>query len=116
MPFFPAEKDWTLALAARPSRIPLEERFPATYAVNSLPALGGRKTQQGKGPDAWGKHMQTGTNNIPIPDKNRYGTREPGELVEDREGIPEWLCEPIGSDPTQEITDSDVTNQSKTWI
>jgi len=60
--------------------------------------------------------MQTGANNIPIPDKNRYGTREPGELAEDGEGIPEWLCEPIGSDPMQEITDGDVTNQSKTWI
>ena len=114
MPFFPAEQDWTLALMARPSRILLKEQFPATYTVNSLPALGSRKTQCRKGPDAQGKHIQTGANNIPISDKNRYGTRKPGELAEDREGIPEWLCEPIGSDPTQEITDSDVTNQSKT--
>jgi len=45
MLFFPAEQDWTLALTARPSRIPLEEWFPATYTVNSLLALGGRKTQ-----------------------------------------------------------------------
>ena len=40
MPFFLAEQDWTLAV--RPSRIPLEERFPATYAINSLLVYGRR--------------------------------------------------------------------------
>lgn len=35
MLFFPVEQDWTLV--TRPSRIPLGDRFPATYAVNSLP-------------------------------------------------------------------------------
>jgi len=116
MPFFPAEQDWTLALASRPSRIPIEERFPVTYTVNSLPALGSRKTQCGKGPYAQGKHTQTSSNNILIPGINRYGTREPGELAEDGEGIPEWLREPIDSDPMQEIANGDVTNQSKTCI
>jgi len=95
MPFFPAEQDWTLALMARPSRILLKEQFPATYTVNSLLALGSRKTQCRKGPDAQGKHTQTGANNIPISDKNRYGTRKPGELAEDREGIPEHWSFPL---------------------
>ena len=35
MPFFPTDQDWTLV--SRPSRIPLEERFPTAYAVQSLP-------------------------------------------------------------------------------
>lgn len=116
MPFFPLEQDWTLALASRPSRIPIKEWFPATYTVNSLLALGGRKTQCSKGPYTQGKHMQTGSNNILIPGINRYGTREPGELAEDGEGIPEWLWEPINSDLMQEIANGNVTNQSKTYI
>lgn len=35
MVYFPTDQDWTLA--SRPSRIPVEDRFPAKYAVNSLP-------------------------------------------------------------------------------
>jgi hypothetical protein len=35
MVYFPTEQEWTLT--TRPSRIPLEERFPQRYAVNSLP-------------------------------------------------------------------------------
>ena len=44
MPFFPAEQDWTLVV--RPSRIPLEEQFLATFAVNCLP-MHGRRPQRG---------------------------------------------------------------------
>ena len=40
MPYFPTEKDWTLE--TRPTRIPTDERFPAKFAVNSLP-IGGAK-------------------------------------------------------------------------
>jgi len=107
MPFFPAEEDWTLATASRPSRIPLEERFPAAYAVNSLPTLGSRKAQRGKGPNP---------NKIPLPDKNRYGTKEPGELANDGEGIPEWLRKPIESGSKSGNTHSDVTQQPEGWI
>lgn len=35
MVYFPTEHDWTLA--TRPSKIPLEDRFPKHLAVNSLP-------------------------------------------------------------------------------
>ena len=38
MVFFPTEQDWTLTM--RPQRIPLEERFPQHYAVNSLQTQG----------------------------------------------------------------------------
>jgi hypothetical protein len=34
MPYFPTENDWTFT--TRPSRIPLDQRFPSKYAVNSL--------------------------------------------------------------------------------
>ena len=40
MPFFPTEHDWTLTV--RPHRIPLDERFPGKYLVNSLPTSGSR--------------------------------------------------------------------------
>jgi len=42
MPFYPTEHDWTLT--ARPHRIPLDERFPGRYAVNSLPTASSRGT------------------------------------------------------------------------
>jgi hypothetical protein len=35
MVYFPTDQDWTLT--ARPSRIPVQERFPKRYVVNSLP-------------------------------------------------------------------------------
>ena len=107
MPFFPAEEDWTLATASRPSRIPLKEHFPAAYAVNSLPTLGSRKAQRRKGPNP---------NKIPLPDKNRYGTKEPGELANDGEGIPEWLRKPIESGSKSGNTHGDVTQQPEGWI
>ena len=40
MPFFPTEQDWTLT--TRPIRIPLDERFPQRFAVNSLPHTGSK--------------------------------------------------------------------------
>jgi len=41
MPYFPTEHDWTLTV--RPSSIPMEDRFPARYTVNTLPTLSGRQ-------------------------------------------------------------------------
>jgi hypothetical protein len=38
MVYFPTDQDWTLT--SRPSRIPVQERFPKRYAVNSLPVTG----------------------------------------------------------------------------
>src|SRR5260221_7904172 len=38
MVFYPTEQDWTLTM--RPQRIPLEERFPQRFAVNSIQIQG----------------------------------------------------------------------------
>jgi hypothetical protein len=45
MPYFPTDQDWTQAI--RPWRILLEERFPANFAVNSLPTCGNRNPGAG---------------------------------------------------------------------
>ena len=114
MPFFPAEQDWTLA--SRPNKIPLDERFPAAYAVNSLPVLGNRNAQRRKGPNRAGKSSQSNPNLIPVPAKNRFGDKEPGELACDEEGIPDWMREPIEGELEYENTDGDVIQRSNPWI
>jgi hypothetical protein len=40
MPYFPTESEW--AHITRPARVPLDERFPKKYAVNSLPFAANR--------------------------------------------------------------------------
>ena len=113
MPFFPAEQDWTLALDHRPSRIPLDERFPAKFAVNSLPVLDPKARQRRKGPSSAGKPTSNNPNLIPVPERNRYGIKEPGELANDGEGFPGWMREPL---PERGNTEGDVTQQSNPWI
>jgi hypothetical protein len=113
MPFFLAEQDWTLTSWL--NRIPLDECFPASYAVNSLPVLGNRNVQCRKGPNHMGKSPQSNPNLIQVPVKNRFGDKEPGELADDEEGIPEWVCEPIGGELEYENTDSDVIQCSNSW-
>jgi hypothetical protein len=110
MPFFLAEQDWTLALDHRPSRIPLDERFPAKYAVNSIPISDPKARQRRKGPNNAGKLVPNNPNQIPIPEKNRYGHKEPGELANDEEGIPSWVREPM---PPLGNTEGDVTQQNQ---
>jgi hypothetical protein len=66
MPYFPTDEDWTLAV--RPDRISIPERFPAKFAVNSLPSKDNtphsprkkRKTNKA------GKAIQGYPNNIPV--------------------------------------------------
>ena len=113
MPFFPAEQDWTLALDHRPSRIPLDERFPAKYAVNSLPILDPKAKQRRKGQNNVGKPTPNNPNLIPVPEKNRYANKEPGELADDEEGIPVQFREPL---PMIGNSEGDVTQQTPTWI
>jgi len=69
MPFFPAEQDWTLVV--RPSRIPLEERFPATFAVNFLPTHG-RRPQRGPPKASRSRGELSNPNNIPLPETSRF--------------------------------------------
>lgn len=98
MPFFPSDQDWTLV--SRPKRIPLNERFPAPFAVNSLPTTGMRTA----GP---AQHRKTGVNRgtkaprenpnlIPLPAKSKHTSKEAGELT-DQEGEPSWMREPVWS-------------------
>lgn len=114
MQFFPAEQDWTFA--TRPNRIPLADRFPAAYAVNSLPLAGARNAQCRKGPNPAGNPPQGNPNLIPVPANNRFGTKEPGVLANDEEGIPEWLREPIPPLTEQGNSNGDVTQQPPEWI
>jgi hypothetical protein len=41
MVYFPTDQDWTLT--SKPERVPLEDRFPARFAVNSLPVATNRR-------------------------------------------------------------------------
>ena len=90
MPFFPAEQDWTLAV--RPSKIPLEERFPATYAVNSLPAHG-RRPQRAPPKANCPQGKPSNPNNIPLPAMNRYATGSSGADMGYVQ--PQWRPHPI---------------------
>ena len=94
MPFFPAEQDWTLSI--RPPRIPTSERFPTTYAVNSLPINGKRNfvpRRRGPNRDTNPAHRNPNPNLIPIPEISRYAGREPGEVKDN--STPSWLDDPI---------------------
>jgi len=114
MPFYPAEQDWTLS--SRPSRVPLDECFPAAYAVNSLPISNLHNAQRRKGPNRGGSLPQRYPNNIHIPEINRYGAREEGQCPEEEGEIPEWMRKPISPRLNMTNTDSDVTQQNPLWI
>ena len=84
MQYFPTEHDWSLAV--RPSSIPLPERFPAKYAVNSLPYANDRQQAprqrqpfKGQRGGASYRNGRENPNQIQIP-RNRQ--REEGELPE----------------------------------
>jgi hypothetical protein len=74
MPSFPIKQDWSLL--TRPHKIPLADKFPAKFAVNSLPYTdnkchGPAPLQHGKGPK-WGapkKGRHENPNFIPVLDK-----------------------------------------------
>jgi hypothetical protein len=73
MPFFPTGHDWTLT--ARPHRIPLDERFPGKYAVNSLPTAASQRPAKDSRPPRKDRRAKVNPNLIPL---NR--NREEGEL------------------------------------
>ena len=82
MPYFPTEQDWTLMV--RPNSIPLEDRYPARFAVNTLPASGGGWQQvprthqrRGQGHNTKDRNGRENLNRIQIPPSH---TREEGEL------------------------------------
>ena len=73
MPFFPTAHDWTLT--ARPHRVPLDERFPGKYAVNSLPTAASQRPTKDLRPPRKDRRGKENPNYIPI---NR--NREVGDL------------------------------------
>ena len=94
MPFFPTEQDWTLV--SRPNRIPLADRFPAAYAVNSLPGYNpkaGQAYQRKATTNRTVKNPRGNPNRIPLPARNSRAPKEAGELS-DHSGNPSWLREP----------------------
>jgi len=102
MPFFPTVQDWTLA--SRPSRIPLEVRFPATFAVKSLTDTiaksAGAASQRKAMANRTKKAPRDNPNLIPLPPKINCAPKEAGELTE-QEGDPSWAREPIPKEPYQ---------------
>ncbi len=64
MVYFPTEEEWTLT--TRPDRIPVEERFPQHFAVNSLPVTVKRATNKGK----------KAANAKPKPARNMQGKKQ----------------------------------------
>ena len=66
MPYFPTGEDWTLAV--RPDRVPILERFPTRYAVNSLPTKDNtpQSPRRKRNTNKAGKAVQGYPNNIPL--------------------------------------------------
>ena len=85
MPYYPTEHDWTLTV--RPERIPLDARFPAKYAVNSIPDTTGKYAGQALKPqekdprrEPAKKSQRENPNLIPL-----VRGREEGELLTEDE-------------------------------
>lgn len=88
--YFPTEENWTLTSC--PIRIPLEERFPQHYAVNSLPITSRKPNTKGKKPlmtkalttkDAYRKEQSTINwyfSSSQPKGKGKETTQEQGEL------------------------------------
>ena len=114
MLFFPAEQEWTLV--TRPSRVPFAEHFPDKFTANSLPLAIARSNNRRKGNAPAGLPWASNPNRIPLPtSSSKYNAREPGELVDDGEGIPEWACESLYIDSEPRNNNGDVTQQPPVW-
>lgn len=80
MLFFPAEQDWTLSI--RSTRILLNEHFPTSYRVNSLPIDGRRNLAPcRKGPNCTANPSQENPNLILLPEVNRFVAKELGKIT-----------------------------------
>lgn len=117
LPYFPTEHDWTLT--ARPERIPIDERFPGKYAVNSLPIAGHK--HPGQAPKDMrrkqGQNMQKGHGRRGVAEKSDRENpnlipinrcRETGELPADEDT---WEPEPECTPSELENTDEAYTRK-----
>jgi hypothetical protein len=121
LPYFPTEHDWTLKV--RPERIPLDERFPGKYAVNSLPYAGNK--QRSPAPKTTckkqGQSMYKSANRRGTMDRNTRDNpnlipinkgRETGKLPTEEEISgwgPESECTPSEIENTDELYTRSVT-------
>ena len=118
MPFFPTEQDWTLV--SRPSRIPLEERFPEAYAVKSRTTTAHNPTGSGSQRKA-ATHRATkapragNPNLIPLPAKSDHTPREAGEIT-GQERNPSWLNDPANRSKQVYAREGDHIPNTDKWI
>jgi len=82
MLFYPTDHDWMLT--ARPHRIPLDERFPGRYAVNSLPTSGlrwpGRDPRLSRRDNRPGHNATLSETVTPIHTSDKNHDKEEGKL------------------------------------
>jgi hypothetical protein len=128
MQYYPTDQDWTYALAPSASRVPLGERFPQKFAVNSLPigrykqtekehqqsAYGEEKAgnQQKKRQRRWGQNTldgfvtRTGANLTPIGSK-----KEDGEILDEYDRY----LENAASEPFDKPFEGTELNKENGW-
>ena len=88
MPYFPTEHDWSLTV--RPDKIPLEDKFPTKYAVNTIPPGSGKHQGPGAVRQRKGKKRNAGGSGMPEASGNPNHiqishVREEGELQDEEE-------------------------------
>jgi len=109
MPYFPTEHDWSLTV--RPYSIPLAERFPAKYAVNALPTMGGRQqAPRPRQPYKTQKRGKRGGNDSVNPNTIQIQPRRPREEGELPSGAEWWQMDAVtGAANTDETTPHEPT-------
>jgi hypothetical protein len=112
MQYYPTEQDRTYAPAPSINRVPLEERFPQKYAVNSLPT-GKTANHQGKRKRGQGQNTldrfvtRSGANLTPIGIR-----REEGELPDENDKY--W--EHASSESFDKLFGAAELNKENGWI
>jgi len=101
MLYYPTAHDWSLMVC--PSSIPMWDRFPAKYAINSLPTMGNRQQAprlcqiyKGQNHRKAGRNGHENPNSIQIQIPHNH----PREEGKPPRGIEPWLMEPTGADNT----------------
>jgi hypothetical protein len=116
MPYFPTEHDWSLQ--TRPTKMPLIDKFPAKFAVNSLLFPGNRhpgpaSSQCSKNPTRGepGKGGCKNPNLIPVPDNCPWGAG----LILSNEEVERVCKEREASDNEVNMTDEPHPYDPTPW-
>jgi len=112
MPYFPTEHDWSLTV--RPDRIPMEDKFPTTYAVNAIPLGGGKHQGPGAGRQRRGKKRNAGSNDAPgNPNHIQIShVREEGKLQDEDDY---WRSDRNGQNNELDYTDWNTPRDTPGW-